>query len=241
MKGYKVFNPDWTCRDFRYEVGKIYEMKEDISCCHNGFHFCTKLTDCFNYYRFDVDNKVAEIEALGKIDANDKDSKACTNKIKIVKELTWDEVLSLVNMGIGNTGNRNSGNCNSGDYNSGNCNSGNYNSGAFNTTEPTMRIFDHETDKSFDWWNNSNAHYILSNMPTKPIKMIDFIDSDDMTEKEKSEHPEYNTIGGYLNIYMSKDSRQEWYDKLSENKKQEIKAIPYFDADKFYTCTKIRV
>lgn len=22
IKGYKVFNPDWTCRDFQYEVGK---------------------------------------------------------------------------------------------------------------------------------------------------------------------------------------------------------------------------
>ena len=25
MKGYKVFNPDWTCRNFQYEVGKTYE------------------------------------------------------------------------------------------------------------------------------------------------------------------------------------------------------------------------
>ena len=25
VKGYKVFNPDWTCRGFQYEVGKIFE------------------------------------------------------------------------------------------------------------------------------------------------------------------------------------------------------------------------
>lgn len=25
IKGYKVFNPDWTCRDFQYEVGKTFE------------------------------------------------------------------------------------------------------------------------------------------------------------------------------------------------------------------------
>ena len=28
VKGYKVFNSDWTCRDFQFEVGKTYE--EDI-------------------------------------------------------------------------------------------------------------------------------------------------------------------------------------------------------------------
>lgn len=26
IKGYKVFNPDWTCRDFQYEVGKHLRM-----------------------------------------------------------------------------------------------------------------------------------------------------------------------------------------------------------------------
>lgn len=24
VKGYKVFNPDWMCRDFKYEVGQTY-------------------------------------------------------------------------------------------------------------------------------------------------------------------------------------------------------------------------
>ena len=43
MKGYKIFNSDWTCRGFQYEVGKTYEMKEDPICCERGFHFCGKL------------------------------------------------------------------------------------------------------------------------------------------------------------------------------------------------------
>ena len=133
MKGYKVFNSDWTCRGYQYEVGKTYEMAESPKCYEMGFHFCKRLVDCFNYYNFDPNNKVAEIEAIGEIDFDDTNSKCCTNKIVILKELTWAEVLDMCNTGKGNSGKRNSGNYNSGDYNCGDSNSGNYNSGHCNS------------------------------------------------------------------------------------------------------------
>ena len=97
MKGYKVFNPDWTCRGFKYEVGQIYTIDTTPVLCKNGFHFCKNLADCFNYYSFNSKNKVAAIEALGEIvhDGN----KSCTNKIKILYELNWHEVLDMVNTG----------------------------------------------------------------------------------------------------------------------------------------------
>ena len=133
MKGYKVFNPDWTCRDYQFEVGKTFT--EDIIpvCCDSGFHFCTKAVDCFKYYAFDPDNKVAEIEALGDIDTSNDDSKCSTNKIHIIREITWHEVLDMVNLGKACTGLRNSGDCNSGDDNSGDDNSGLRNSGDGNS------------------------------------------------------------------------------------------------------------
>ena len=148
MKGYKVFNSDWTCRGFQYDVGQVYEMDEKPICCDRGFHFCKKVSDCFKYYSFDPNNKVAEVEALGDIDTNNDDSKCSTNKIYIIREITWQEVLDLVNLGKGctgfynsgnynsgnrNSGNYNSGNRNSGNRNSGNCNSGNWNSGNYNS------------------------------------------------------------------------------------------------------------
>ena len=40
VKGYKVFNPDWTCRGFQYQVGKCYEIPEKPVVCKRGFHFC---------------------------------------------------------------------------------------------------------------------------------------------------------------------------------------------------------
>ena len=148
IKGYKVFNSDWTCRGFQYEVGKIFEEDVTPSCCDRGFHFCLKASDCFNYYKFCSDNKVAEVVALGDVDYADANTKCCTNRIRIVREIPWDEVLRIVNEGKDctglcntgdwntgdwNTGNRNTGNQNTGDWNTGNRNTGNQNTGDWNT------------------------------------------------------------------------------------------------------------
>ena len=131
IKGYKVFNPDWTCRGFQYEVGKIFEEDVKPSCCDRGFHFCEKASDCFNYYPFNSKNKVAEVIALGDVDSDG--TKSCTNKIQIMREIPWDEVLRIVNTGKDCTGLCNTGNCNTGDCNTGNCNTGNRNTGNCNT------------------------------------------------------------------------------------------------------------
>ena len=138
IKGYKVFNSDWTCRGFQYEVGKIFEEDVTPSCCDRGFHFCLKASDCFNYYKFCSDNKVAEVVALGDVDYADANTKCCTNRIRIVREIPWDEVLRIVNegkdcTGLCNTGNRNTGNRNTGNQNTGDCNTGNRNTGNRNT------------------------------------------------------------------------------------------------------------
>ena len=138
VKGYKVFNSDWTCRGFQYEVGKIFEEDVKPKCCHRGFHFCTKAYDCFKYYDFNPENKVAEVLALGKVDTELGDTKCCTNKIQIVREISWHELLEIVNTGKGctgycNTGDRNAGSHNTGCRNTGDRNTGNYNTGCWNT------------------------------------------------------------------------------------------------------------
>ena len=138
IKGYKVFNPDWTCRNFQYEVGKTFEEDVTPKCCDRGFHFCTKASDCFNYYSFNPENKVAEVLALGMVDTESGDTKCCTNKIQIVREISWQELLTIVNTGKGctglcNTGDCNTGDCNTGDRNTGDCNTGDWNTGDWNT------------------------------------------------------------------------------------------------------------
>lgn len=276
MKGYKVFNSDWTCRGYQYEIGKTYEIAESPKCCKVGFHFCEKLADCFNYYSFDPNNKVAEIEAIGEIHFDDTNSKCCTNKIVILKELKWSEVLDMCNTGKGNSGNcnsgtynsgyHNSGNYNTGDYNTGNCNngdynsgyhnsgdynsgnynsgdynSGNYNSGICNTNSPKVRMFNHETEFDFNDEAIVRFRQIVFDCP-QSYKYSDFIDKSKMSEEEIMEHPECETIGGYNKIVIVEADKQKWWDEdVSDDDKEFIKSLPYFDADIFYECVGVRV
>lgn len=60
-----------------------------------------------------------------------------------------------------------------------------------------------------------------------------------MTYDEKTAHPEHETTGGFL--YLEKADRQAWWESLSDDSKAVIISMPYFDADKFYKCTNIRV
>ena len=155
VKGFKVFNPDWTCRNKAYTCPGKFEEDVTPSVCDEGMHFCKKAADCFNYYLFDPENKVAEVVAYGTV-AEDGD-KCCTDKLEIVREIPWAELLEIVNSGNCNSGNRNSGNCNSGDWNSGNRNSGNCNSGDWNSGD-----WNSGNCNSGDWnsgdWNSGNRN-----------------------------------------------------------------------------------
>jgi len=141
IKGFKVFNPDWTCRGFQYKVGETHHYDGEIGLCKAGFHFCQVASDCFSYYSFNPNNKVAEVEAIGLTET--QGDKSVTNCLRVVREISWQELLTIVNTGKSctglcnsgdwNSGNRNSGDCNSGNRNSGDCNSGNRNSGNRNS------------------------------------------------------------------------------------------------------------
>ena len=293
IKGYKVFNSDWTCRGFQYEVGKIFEEDVTPSCCDRGFHFCLKASDCFNYYKFCSDNKVAEVVALGDVDYADDNTKCCTNKIHIVREIPWDEVLRIVNIGKDctgicntgdrntgdrntgnwNTGDRNTGNCNTGDRNTGdrntgnwntgdrntgNCNTGNwntgdrntgnwntgdwnrssFNAGCFNTEEQKVTMFNKPSDWTYRQWLNSDARYLLNQIPKS---VVEWVCSSDMTDEEKAAHSTHETTGGYLKVLDESECGQLWWDGLNEQQREVIFSLPNFDPDIFEQCTGIKV
>ena len=203
------------------------------SCCNRGFHFCTELKDCFSYYPFDPNNKVAEVEAFGEIDTETNGSKHCTNKIKIIREISWEEVLKLVNIGKANAGL-----CNSGDWNSGNRNKTNFSNGCFNTKESKILMFNKPSDWTFRDWLDSEARYLLNKIQHN---VLEWIWSENMTDEEKEKYPEYETTGGYLKELDESECGQIWWYSLSDHEKDIIKTLPNFDAEIFKKITDVDI
>ena len=234
IKGYKVFNPDWNCRGFQYEVGKTFLHNGNIEMCGSGFHFCQKASDCFNYYDFDSRNKVAEVEAIGLVET--EGDKSVTDKIVIVREITWQELLTMVNTGDWNTGSRNTGDCNTGNYNTGDYNTGNYNTGDWNTSNyntgdrntgngntgnrntGNRNTGDYNTgnwntgDRNTGGWNNTNFSSGFFNSTKEKIRIFN-------KETELSREDVQNTKG--ISILNWKFENHWWI--YSENMTEEEK------------------
>ena len=204
IKGFKVFRPDWTCNPTgrnlkQYTCPGKFEEEGELNVCGHGMHFCQTAADCFNYYSFNSENKVAEVIAYGEV-RTDGD-KSCTDKLEIVREIPWDEVLRIVNIGKNctgrcntgnnntgnnntgnnntgnrntedlNTGSRNTGNCNTGNSNTGNCNTGDRNTGSRNTGDWNKSSF------NTGCFNTEEQKIMLFNKPSD-ITYREWIDSD---------------------------------------------------------------
>ena len=209
VKGYKVFDPNWTCRGKQYTCPGKFEEKGELEVCGHGMHFCQTAADCFNYCRFDSKNKVAEVIAYGEVKTNG--GKSCTDKLEIVREIPWDEVLRITNIGKNctgcqntgdcntgnrntgnsNTGNSNTGNRNTGDKNTGDCNTGyknigDYNTGTYNTGHNNTGNFNAGNWNTGDWntgdWNKSSFNTGCFN--TEEQKIMLFNKPSDMTYRE---------------------------------------------------------
>ena len=245
VRGYKVFNEDWTCspRGNTKQYTCPGKFEEDITPvrCGRGMHFCRKAADCFNYYNFNPKNKVAEVVAYG--DVVEVGDKCCTNKLEIVREIPWQELLTIVNTGkdctgLCNTGNRNTGNRNTGNRNTGNRNKSSSNTGCFNTEKQKIMLFNKPSDMTYSEWLCSDARYLLNHIPKN---VVEWVYEEYMTDEEKAAHPTYETTGGYLRVLEESESAQIWWDGLSETDKSTIKAIPNFDGEIFEECTGIKI
>ena len=240
IKGYKVFNPDWTCLGMKYEVGQTYKHDGPISICKAGFHFCRKVADCFSYYSFDPQNKVAEIEAIGLVESDS--TKSVTNEIKILREIPWAEMLELANEGKGNAGLRNTGDWNTGNRNTGDCNTGNRNTGDGNTGNRNTGNWNTGNWNTGNWntgdgntgdWNTGDGNTGFFSTITPKISL--FEKPTDMTYPEVLSIPGIQVLNqAYENNWWIYSDDMTYEEKAAHPEHETtggyLKSIPFKDA-----------
>lgn len=96
-KGFKAFT--WALgsqhgRHMIFRVGGTYHAKGKIELCSNGFHWCDKLSDCYNWFPEVVSTRICEIEAWGNTEGYHSDGKFASRYIHIVRELSLPDILS---------------------------------------------------------------------------------------------------------------------------------------------------
>jgi hypothetical protein len=350
IRGYKVTDAKMRCRGFQYEIGKEYVHQGKIQHCVAGFHFCINANHCFDYYDFKRENRVFEVDGYGEM-LTEGDKTVCSH-IKLIRELTWQEVLVVANTGKdntgrGNSGYRNSGNWNSGDRNSGDSNSGYRNSGNWNSGDrnsgdsnsgyrnsgnwnsgysnsgysnsgySNSGNWNSGNSNSGDWnsgdrnsgdsnsgyrnsgdsnsgdrnsgdsnsgyrnsgnWNSgdrnsgdSNSGYrnsgafctdenpplLLFNKPTKmtvkeweehrAVSLMGSIDptiwvpASAMSDKEKEQHPKWETTDGYLKTISMKEAWANAWNNWTDENKAVFTSLPNFDVKIFEQITGIKV
>ena len=65
----KGFDSDLSCRGFKFEVGKTYEVGGNIAACSNGFHACPEDEHPFSVFEFyGPQSRFAIVEQSGETD-----------------------------------------------------------------------------------------------------------------------------------------------------------------------------
>ena len=255
----KGFDKDLCCRGMQFEVGKEYSTgvaDADISLCTNTvFHFCDSLKKVHTHYSVmpKENNRFCEIEVLGALVSDD--TKCGSNRIRIVREISGDELNIMLgltdgNTGVFNSGSRNSGNWNSGRGNSGDWNSGRGNSGNWNSGNRNSGDWNSGSRNSGDWnsgrgnsgsrnsgnwnsgdWNsgNCNSGFFCTNSP----KLRLFNKETDFTMEEFMKTEWYAVlISGEFNLTKWRAYTDE--EKAQDERKRfiggELITIPYKEA-----------
>ena len=109
IKGYKIFNSDWTCRNKQYSCPGEFVENVYPRVCKRGMHFCPRIMDCLVYYPLELETSDGELAKLRvaavNADADDCDmpidwgeslygEKYATSRLNVVEELNDEEILT---------------------------------------------------------------------------------------------------------------------------------------------------
>ncbi|MFR8683872.1 MAG: hypothetical protein ACLVFN_10390, partial [Enterocloster sp.] len=120
--GYKVFGPGWLCENS--SLRDVDSRDGEIIVYGFGMDFYKSLTECFKYYDFDNNNRVAEVVASQNIKT--EGDRSFADEIYIIREIPWDEVERIVNAEKNHPDDENGDECDSEGINIGEYNTGRY-------------------------------------------------------------------------------------------------------------------
>ncbi len=143
---------------------------------------------------------------------------------------------STGNCSTGNwsTGDRSTGNFSTGHYSTGNWSISNYSTGHFSTEDYSgFGAFDKPC--TIEEWSAVYKPYWIY------FSLTEWVDKEDMNDKEKEDNPSYKTTGGYLRVYGYQEAWRKAYDSATREEQLKIKDLPNFDKDKFKQISGIDI
>lgn len=159
--GYKAFTEDLQCRGYQFAIGKEYHHKGPIQLCVKGFHFCLSVDKVFDFAPYELNpqtTRVCSVLAWGNVQEDTRSGKYVASNIRIIRELSIQQILSAANFSGSNYGRYNRGSFNYGNYNTGRENLGDGNCGVGN--------YGNNNYGSFNWGNGNSGNHNLGNHNT---------------------------------------------------------------------------
>ena len=91
---FKGFDQNLRCRGYQYAIGQTFIHEGNVvRCAAGGFHSCESPLDVFAYYP-PGDSRYAIVEASGKIDRDNEDSKIASGTITITGEIKIPQLVT---------------------------------------------------------------------------------------------------------------------------------------------------
>ena len=144
-----------------------------------------------------------------------------------------------MSMKNGSTGDRSTGNGSTGDGSTGDWSTGDWSTSKYSTG--------HFSSVDYDGFGafNKPCNPQVWNDAIKPdflfFNLVEWVESTDMTDKEKSDNPAHITTGGYSKVYEYKEAWRRSWDKASYDNRKLVLSLPNFDADIFLEISGIDV
>ena len=136
--------------------------------------------------------------------------------------------------GYGSTGYGSTGNGSTGNGSTGNWSTGNWSTGHFSSVDyDGFSAFNKPCNPQV-WDDAIKPNFLF-------FGLVEWVESKDMTDKEKLNNSSHITTGGYQKTYEYKEAWRRSWDKTSYEDRELVLSLPNFDADIFLEISGIDV